>query len=110
VFVIGHSYGALTALFLLVNHPGLARAAVLVEPPAVSLLNHLVGDRAAAGLAMYADIDKRMVQPRRGAFATKNSEGGVKIFVDYVRGKPGAWGSLNAATRAETMRDAHEWR
>lgn len=109
VYVIGHSYGALTALFLLVNHPGVARAVVLAEPPAVSLLNHLIGDRAAAGLAMHADIEKRMVQPMRRAFATKNSEGGVKIFVDYVRDKPSAWASLNAATRAETMRDAHEW-
>jgi pimeloyl-ACP methyl ester carboxylesterase len=109
VYVIGHSYGALTTLFLLVNHPGVARAAVLAEPPAVSLLNHLVSDRAAAGSAMYSDISTRMVQPMRRAFAAKDSEEGVKIFVDYVRDKPGAWTSVNAATRAETLRDAHEW-
>src|ERR1700733_15080333 len=45
VYVIGHSYGALTALFLLVQYPGIARAVVLAEPPATSLLNHLEGVR-----------------------------------------------------------------
>ena len=34
VVVIGHSYGALTALFLAARHPELVRALVLAEPPA----------------------------------------------------------------------------
>lgn len=38
VVVIGHSYGALTGLFLAARHPELVRALVLAELPAVSLL------------------------------------------------------------------------
>src|SRR5260370_39339666 len=45
VVVVGHSYGALTALFLAAGHREMVRALVLAEPPAVSLLNHLPGDR-----------------------------------------------------------------
>jgi pimeloyl-ACP methyl ester carboxylesterase len=109
VYVVGHSYGALTALFLLVNHPGTVRAVVLAEPPAVSLLNHLQADRAALGAAMFADIQTRMVQPMRAAFAKGDAESGVRIFIDYVKDDPTAWARMSASSKAETMRDAHEW-
>jgi len=46
VFLVGHSYGALTALFLSARHPQRVRAAVLAEPPAVSLLRDLPPDQA----------------------------------------------------------------
>jgi pimeloyl-ACP methyl ester carboxylesterase len=59
--VTGHSYGALTALFLAIRHPKLVRALVLAEAPAVSLLNHLSDERAATGKAMFTDIETRMV-------------------------------------------------
>jgi non-heme chloroperoxidase len=109
VFVVGHSYGALTALFLLVNHPGTARAVVLAEPPAVSLLNHLQPDRAALGAAMFADIQTRMVQPMRIAFGQGDTEAGVRIFIDYVKDDPTAWARMSASSKSDTMRDAHEW-
>ena len=35
VHIIGHSYGALTALFLAVRHPELVRTLVVAEPPAL---------------------------------------------------------------------------
>src|SRR5579862_1009063 len=41
VVVIGHSYGALTALFLAARHAEQVRALVLAEPPAISLLADL---------------------------------------------------------------------
>ncbi len=56
--MIGHSYGALTALFLAVKHPELVRALVLAEPPAVSLLSHLPGEKAQTGKAMFEDIQQ----------------------------------------------------
>ncbi|HEV8183308.1 MAG TPA: alpha/beta hydrolase, partial [Candidatus Angelobacter sp.] len=37
VHVVGHSYGALTALFLAARHPELVRTMVLAEAPAVTL-------------------------------------------------------------------------
>lgn len=68
VVVIGHSYGALTALFLAAKHPELVRALVLAEPPAISLLAHLPGDEAKTGKTMFDDIQRRMIAPMRQAF------------------------------------------
>lgn len=109
VYVIGHSYGGLTALFLLVRHPGIARAVVLAEPPAVSLLNHLEGSRDAEGKAMFQDIQQHMIQPMRNAFLNKDPEVGVRRFIDYVKEDTTAWNRMSASSKAETMRDAHEW-
>ena len=108
VFVVGHSYGALTALFLAQHHPELVRAAVLAEPPAVSLLRSL-HDKPAAGQAMYADILKRLVAPMKTAFAAGDSEAGVAAFIDYMFADPHAWAGFSLADKAETIRDAHEW-
>ena len=55
IVVIGHSYGAFAALFLAIRHPELVRAMVLAEAPAVSLLNHLSGEQAPTGKAMFHD-------------------------------------------------------
>jgi pimeloyl-ACP methyl ester carboxylesterase len=109
VYVIGHSYGALTALFLLVQYPGTARAVVLAEPPATSLLNHLEGVRNSEGKAKFEDIEQRMIQPMRSAFLNKEPEEGVHRFIDYVKDDPTAWNRMPASSKAETMRDAHEW-
>ena len=108
-FVIGHSYGALTALFLAVRHPELVRALVLAEPPAVSLLNELSTPDASLGRELYADIQARMVTPMRSAFVRGDSEAGVGIFIDYVFANPQAWEDFSPSSRAETLRDAHEW-
>ena len=68
VHVVGHSYGAYTALFLAARHPELVRTLVLAEAPAVTLLEHLEGDRVATGKATFADIQARMVKPMKAAF------------------------------------------
>ena len=109
VDVVGHSYGALTALFLAIRHPELVHKLVLAEPPAVPLLAHLPGAEAARGKAMYADIERRMVLPMQKAFRAGRSEQGVAIFIDYVFNDPHAWDRMSAAERAATMRDAREW-
>ena len=109
VVVIGHSYGALTALFLAARHPGMVRALVMAEPPAVSLLAHLPGEEAATGKAMFDDIQRRMVTPMRQAFGKGDREAGVAVFIDYVFNDPHAWEKMPESSRQQTMRDAHEW-
>ena len=106
--IVGHSYGALTALFLASKHPQLVRTLTLAEPPAMSLLAHLPGERAAEGLAMLKDVQAHMVAPMKAAFARRDTEGAVRVFIDYVKG-PGAWDGFSAADRAATLKDAHEW-
>ncbi|MBC5826944.1 MAG: alpha/beta hydrolase [Candidatus Eremiobacteraeota bacterium] len=109
VVVIGHSYGALTALFLAHRHPKLVRALVLAEPPAVSLLSDLPGRQHAMGLAMLADIRRRMVLPMRADFHKGDREAGIRAFMAYVFNDPHAWDNMSLAARRETLRDAHEW-
>jgi pimeloyl-ACP methyl ester carboxylesterase len=109
VVVIGHSYGALTALFLAAKHPELIRALVLAEPPAISLLEHLPGDEAKTGEAMYQDIQRRMVLPMQQAFRRGDRDAGIGVFIDYVFNNPHAWDQMAKSAREETLRDAHEW-
>lgn len=109
VYLIGHSYGALDALFLAVKHPELIRAMVLAEPPAVSLLNDLPGNEEQSGKAMYTDIQRRMVAPMKVAFSNGDTNAGVGVFIDFVFNNPHAWSGFSAADRADTLRDAHEW-
>ena len=109
VYLIGHSYGALTALFLATEHPELIRAVVLAEPPAVSLLQHLPAEQASIGQALFADIQARMIGPMKKAFAAGKRDQGVGIFINYVFDDPRAWERMPPADRADAMRDAHEW-
>jgi pimeloyl-ACP methyl ester carboxylesterase len=58
---------------------------------------------------MYEDIEKRMVSPMKADFAGGDIDAGVGDFIDYVFAGPGAWRSMSAVNRAETLRDAREW-
>lgn len=109
VYIVGHSYGALTALFLTIRHPELIRAVVFAEPPAVSLLRDLPDEQTAKGDRMFADIQARMVNPMRAAFAKGDKEAGVATFINYVFDNPSAWAKMSPSDRADTLRDAHEW-
>jgi pimeloyl-ACP methyl ester carboxylesterase len=106
--IVGHSYGALTALFLAVRRPDLVKSLSLGEPPAVSLLAHLSGEDAARGQAMFDDIGAHMIAPMRAAFGRGDREAGVAAFIDYVRGA-GTWAGFSAQDKAETLKDAVEW-
>jgi len=109
VVVIGHSYGALTALFLAAKHPELVRALVLAEPPAISLLAHLPSDQAKTGKTMFEDIQRKMVVPMQQAFRRGDRDAGIAAFIDYVFNDPHAWDKMSESAREDTLRDAHEW-
>jgi non-heme chloroperoxidase len=106
--IVGHSYGALTALFLASRHPQLVRTVTLAEPPAMSLLAHIPGDLGPQGVAMLKDVQAHMVAPMKRAFAKHDTEGAVRVFIDYVKG-PGSWDGFSAADKAQALKDAHEW-
>lgn len=109
VHVVGHSYGALTALFLASRHPELVRTLVLAEAPAVSLLKHLEGEQAATGKAMFADIEQRMVKPMQTAFQEGNRESGLRTFINYVLDDPNAWQKMPQDAHKDMLDHAHEW-
>ena len=110
VVVIGHSYGALTALFLAARHPDLVRALVLAEAPAISLLAH-VQDKGESeqGKAMLNHIQQRMVRPMQQAYRKGDREEGIRIFIDYVFDDPHAWDKMSQSSRNQTLKNGREW-
>lgn len=82
--VVGHSSGAVTAMFFAARHPGLVRSLVLNEPPAVGLL---MG--TPDGATILREQGARLA-PAREAFAAGDLERGERLFTDAVRG-PGAF-------------------
>jgi pimeloyl-ACP methyl ester carboxylesterase len=109
VHVIGHSYGAFTALSLAVKHPELVRTLVLAEPPAVSLLAYLPADQSEVGRATLADMQERMVKPMKTAFQKGDRAAGLRAFMDFVLDDPHAWDKMPDAARQDMLNHAHEW-
>ena len=107
--VIGHSYGAYTALFLAVRHPELVRSLVIAEAPAMPLLAYLHGDEAELGKKTLADIRAHMEEPMKASFRKGDQNAGVGAFINYLSGDPGAWSKWPEEARQGTLANAHEW-
>ncbi len=109
VHVIGHSYGAYTALFLAVRHPELVRSLVIAEAPAMPLLAYLPGEQAELGKTTLADIQNRMETPMKAAFRKGDQNAGVGAFIDYLSNDPKGWDKWPEEARRDTLKNAHEW-
>jgi pimeloyl-ACP methyl ester carboxylesterase len=109
VNIVGHSYGALTALFLAKAHSELINSVILCEPPAISLLNYLQGDKADTGKSVFREMQSSMVAPMKQAFASGNEEEGVKIFINYILRDSMSWQNMSPEARKETMKNVAEW-
>jgi len=109
--VVGHSYGAYTALILAMKHPELVRSLVLAEPPLLRWLPGLPG-----GKAMYADFMNNMWIPTGREFRRGNPEQAMRTTVDWfgrkgylIDGKPARFDTLPEETRGFIMGNALEW-
>lgn len=82
VNLVGHSYGAYTALAMALDHPEVVESLVLGEPPAVSLLeNSIEGKRS------FDEFDKKYLQSAGEAFGDNKNEKGVETFLKGVSGE-----------------------
>ena len=94
--VVGHSYGAYTALILAMKHPELVRSLVLAEPP---LLRWLPG--LPDGQRRYTDFMNNMWEPTGREFRQGNSEQAMRMTIDWfgkngylIEGKPARFDAL----------------
>src|SRR6185436_1351290 len=81
VHLIGHSYGALTALFLAVKHPELVRTLVLAEPPVLGWAQ----DRSQ-GKVLYDEIMVNLWKPTGDAFRRRDPEQALRVTINYFLG------------------------
>jgi pimeloyl-ACP methyl ester carboxylesterase len=94
VHVVGHSYGAYTALFLAVKYPQLVRTLTLAEAPVV-----FAGERVE-------DTKVRLVNRARAAFAKGDSEDAVRTIVNSSRA--GTYDKIPEPFRKRLLRNAQE--
>ena len=81
VNLIGHSYGAYTALLTTMKNPNKVKSLVLGEPPALPLLkNSKIGD------SLYNDIITKALEPANEAFNKGDESKGVAAFIGGVMG------------------------
>ena len=109
--VIGVSYGAYAALFLVVKHPALVRALVLSEPPVLRWLPELEG-----GKPLFTDFMNEVWEPTTRGFR-EGDEAGVKAAIDGFGelGYSGSAAKMTFATlppevRSLLLQNAPEWR
>jgi pimeloyl-ACP methyl ester carboxylesterase len=79
VHLVGHSYGAFTALLATINHPELVRSLTLGEPPVMSLLQNVPG-----GDTMVNNFVTKAIIPASEAFKNNDQEKAVILFITAV--------------------------
>lgn len=81
VNLVGHSYGAYTALTMALNHPEVVKSLVLGEPPAASLL-----ENSPKGKASFDEFKEKYLLSAGEAFHADQNEKGVESFLKGVLG------------------------
>jgi len=99
VYVVGHSYGSLTALALAIQHPQLVRALFLNEPG------------AAAAVTDSLDREEALRDRRGITTVAATARGGdrtetARQWTDFVNGSRGSFDSLPAAFQAMIVDNA----
>jgi non-heme chloroperoxidase len=96
VHVVGHSSGAVAALFFAAGHPEMVRALALNEPPAGGLLAG-----TPDGQAVLRESGARLA-PAREAFLSRDLDRAIRLFADGVGG-PGTFDRRSEADRRMAM-------
>jgi pimeloyl-ACP methyl ester carboxylesterase len=105
VHLVGHSYGAFTALLTTKDHPELVRSLMLGEPPVMSLLENVPG-----GDSIFNDFIVKGFRPTAEAFKNNENEKAVKTFVSGVIGDTSAYSKIPEPGRAMMMQNTLELR
>jgi non-heme chloroperoxidase len=110
--IVGHSYGAYTALILAMKHPELVRSVVLAEPPLLRWLPALPG-----GQHLYDDFMNKMWDPTGREFRRGDDRQALRITIDWfgrngyvIDGKPAHFDTLPPEIRAFILQNSREWR
>lgn len=101
--IIGHSYGAYTALVFALDHPGRVLSVTLAEPPILSWLPEIPG-----GAEIHGQFFEKVWKPMGRAFAEGGDEAGLNFTSRWYFGEP-----INRIQREWAtlfVRNVREWR
>jgi len=105
VHLVGHSYGAFTALLTTKDHPELVRSLMLGEPPVWSLLENVPG-----GDTLFNNFITKAFVPTAEAFKNNENEKALKAFISGVLGDTSAFSNIPEPGRAMMMQNTLELR
>ena len=101
VHLVGTSAGALAALVLAVEHPGMARSLVLAEPPV-----HRWAKDDPNGEPLYKEFMAAIWEPAAAAFKAGDDRGAMRVLVDGFGGA-GRFDRLPPEAREVAMQNSH---
>ena len=103
VHVVGHSYGALTALFLAVKHPDLVRTLVLAEPPVLRWAQD-----KPEGRVFFDEFMDNLWRPAGDLFRRGEKEQALRLTIRYFAGE-GVFDQAPEVQRKYWMANLREW-
>ena len=101
--IVGHSYGAFTALFLAVRYPELVRTLVLAEPPVLRW-----AQEKPEGSALFTEFMDNLWTPAGQAFRRGDKEQALRMTVTYFAGE-GVFEQVPEAQRKYWIANLREW-
>jgi pimeloyl-ACP methyl ester carboxylesterase len=105
VHLVGHSYGAYTALLTTLAHPELVKTLTLGEPPVIPLLQNVPG-----GDTIVNSFMSKSLMPAADAFRAGNPEKGISIFIGGVIGDTNFYSKLPPEVQKMMMTNVLELR
>jgi non-heme chloroperoxidase len=103
VHLVGHSYGAYTALVHAMDHPGSVRSLVLAEPPIIAWLPQIPG-----GEGILESFMEGVWTPLGRAFAEGGDAAGLDFTARWYFGVP--WEEVAPEWQQSFRRNVAEWR